>query len=441
VPQRLLELLRGQLPGGASIILVVCRVFVLLLISLTPAAAEDSSDTARLPAIGGPTSVEKQMERDRETRGQTLYEIAGLKPWISWKDGLAERHGFTFSTDYTPLAFEATASLDGGDDDASGAVWRAYGTWELFGRGSSTPGKLVWRVTDAHSFSDTSPLDYSLTGIGNVSAFVPVHDDAGSKLANLYWHQSWNNGGLQVNAGFFDVADLMEFYPLTDPFTTFQNLQFLTGVGTVPLPSAGSLGMVAAAWLNDNFYFSTGIVDTNGDPKDPFDGFDTFFDDKEYFTFAELGWTTSKSNLYLDDVHVTVWQVDERAEVGSEDGWGAVFSFARYLDGKYLPFVKAGYANDACSLLEKSVSVGIGYQPWHDQGIGSLLGVGVNWGEPNPAVVGPGLDDQYALETFFRWQISREIAFTPSIQFLKDPALNKDEDQIWVFGARLRVAL
>jgi porin len=413
----------------------------LALIDSAVVLAEPDTEGDQRRTLGGPTSVENQLERDRETRGQTLYEISALKSWFDWKEGLTEKHGFTFATDYIPLAFEASASLDDGDDDASGAVWRAYGTWELFGRGSSTPGKLVWRVTDAHSFSNTSPLDYSLSGIGNVSAFVPVHDDSGSKLANLYWHQSWNNGGIQLNAGFFDVADLMEFYPLTDPFTTFQNLQFLTGVGTVPLPSAGSLGMMAAAWLSDNIYFSTGVVDTNGDPKDPFDGFDTFFDDKEYFTFAELGWTTSKSKLYLDDVHLTLWQVDEREEAGTKDGWGAVFSFARYLGGKYLPFIKAGYANDGSSLLEKSVSIGIGYQPWHDQGIGSLLGVGFNWGEPNPAAVGPGLDEQYAVEAFYRWQISREIALTPSLQFLKNPALNKDEDQIWVFGVRLRVAL
>ena len=108
----------------------------------------------------------------------------------------------------------------------------------------------------------------------------------------------------------------------------------------------------------------------------------------------------------------------------------------------YVPFLKVGYANDGSSLLEKSVSAGLGYQPrpiGSDQG--NLLGVGVNWGEPNSAVLGSGLDDQYGAEVFFRWQLTREIAVTPNIQFVKDPALNPDEDSLWLFGLRARLAL
>ena len=50
------------------------------------------------------------------------------------------------------------------------------------------------------------------------------------------------------------------------------------------------------------------------------------------------------------------------------------------------------------------------------------------------------LDDQYAAEVYFRWQVADEIAITPSVQLLIDPALNPDEDQIWVGGVRMRVA-
>jgi porin len=429
----------NTMPFGVS----TCAVLLALLISseLAFAQSEGESEQTARRQLSGPTSVENQLKRDIVTRGQTLDEIQALKPWFAWKEELTDKHGFTFATDYTVVAFKASDSLDGADDNSSGGVFRFFGTWDLFDRGGESPGKLVWRFTDANSYTDIAPLDFSLNGIGNVSALAPVHDDNGSKLANLYWHQDWSNAEHQINAGFFDTADLMEFYALTDPFFAFQNLAFLNGGGTVPLPSAGSLGFTYASWLSEQVYFIAGIVDANGDPKDPADGFETFFDDKEFFTFAEIGWTKSSETLYLDDIHLTVWQVDERDEAGTEDGWGTVFSFARYLDDKYLPFFKAGYANDGSSLLEKSVSIGLGYQPWLDQGIGSLYGIGFNWGEPNSATFGSGLDDQYAVEAFYRWQISREIALTPSIEFFKDPALNPDEDQIWMIGTRLRIAL
>ena len=92
-------------------------------------------------------------------------------------------------------------------------------------------------------------------------------------------------------------------------------------------------------------------------------------------------------------------------------------------------------------MLQKSVSAGIGYQPNPIGGVaGSLLGFGANWGQPNEAVFGSGLDDQYAIELFYRLQVTKEIAITPDVQFLINPALNPDEDNIWVFGLRARLA-
>ena len=73
--------------------------------------------------------------------------------------------------------------------------------------------------------------------------------------------------------------------------------------------------------------------------------------------------------------------------------------------------------------------------------MGNLLGIGVNCGEPNSAVFGSGLNDQYTAEAFFRWQLSKEFVVTPNLQVLVNPALNPDEDSIWVLGLRARLAL
>ncbi|MGB5717339.1 MAG: carbohydrate porin [Gammaproteobacteria bacterium] len=53
---------------------------------------------------------------------------------------------------------------------------------------------------------------------------------------------------------------------------------------------------------------------------------------------------------------------------------------------------------------------------------------------------GTDLDDQYTLEAYYRVQLSKELAITPSVQLLIDPALNPDEDRIWVGGVRTRLA-
>jgi len=66
-----------------------------------------------------------------------------------------------------------------------------------------------------------------------------------------------------------------------------------------------------------------------------------------------------------------------------------------------------------------------------------VLGVGLNWGDP----LGAGLENQTTLEVFYRFQIAQNLALTPSIQYLKNPALNPTEDEIWVAGIRLRITL
>ena len=102
-----------------------------------------------------------------------------------------------------------------------------------------------------------------------------------------------------------------------------------------------------------------------------------------------------------------------------------------------MPFIRGGFADDAGTLLERSVSAGVAYQakPGRD-----VVGAAVNWGKPNEASFEDS-KDQYTAELFWRYQLTKEVAVTPSIQYIKDPALNQEEDSLWAYGLRLRVAL
>jgi porin len=134
--------------------------------------------------------------------------------------------------------------------------------------------------------------------------------------------------------------------------------------------------------------------------------------------------------------------VDDREEAGVEDGWGGVLSFTQCVGDRWMPFARAGYSEGGSSLLERSISTGFAYQPNPiGASAGNLLGLGANWGKANEAVFGSGLDDQYALEAFYRLQVTNEIAITPDIQFLINPAQNSGDDNLWVFGLRARLAI
>ena len=88
--------------------------------------------------------------------------------------------------------------------------------------------------------------------------------------------------------------------------------------------------------------------------------------------------------------------------------------------------------------MQKSVSAGVGFQPVPK---GDLLGVGLNWGQPNEDTFGPGLRNQYTAEVFYRWQLAPQLAITPDVQLIIDPALDQEQSSIWIFGLRARLAL
>jgi porin len=107
------------------------------------------------------------------------------------------------------------------------------------------------------------------------------------------------------------------------------------------------------------------------------------------------------------------------------------------LNDNLMPFLRGGYTEDAGSLLEASISGGIGYQT---EAFNGLLGAAMNWGRPNEDTFGPDLDDQLALEVFYRIAAGKQTALTVDVQYIQDPAINPFESSILMFNLRGRVA-
>ncbi|MEL7449252.1 MAG: carbohydrate porin [Pseudomonadota bacterium] len=282
-----------------------------------------------------------------------------------------------------------------------------------------------------------SPFDFSLGQIGYVGLQEPPFNDSHFRTQNLYWRQRMNDGRSVLVAGVLDVTDYLDAFALASPWLHFMNFAFSTGSATIGLPNDAAVGVAFGTMLTDQFYLIAGVTDTNGDPSRPLEGFDNFFSDNEYFTSVEIGYTSSQERIILDNYHVTVWHKDAQEAANVPSGWGINFSASRYLNENLMPFLRGGYTEDAGSLLEASVSGGIGYQTGVLDG---LLGAAVNWGRPNADTFGPDLDDQLAFEVFYRFAAGKRTALTADVQYLTDPAINPNESAIWMLALRARVA-
>jgi porin len=405
-----------------------------LVLSIAAIALSFPNGAWPAPRFGGPDAVENQLEEDDQEK-EPLLDLDFLQRYRDWKAKVREKTGIHFGGDYSAQAFFAHGSA--GDDHAGSGMYRFFGTWDLVDREGDHPGAFVWKVENRHRYSDVPPSDFGFE-TGYVGLVGPPFSNQGWRTTNLYWRQRFAKGRFAVLAGFLDATDYVDVYALASPWTGFTNLAFSTGSASIALPNDALLGIAAAGMLTDNLYAIAGFGDANGDPKDPFEGFETFFEDHEYFKSFEIGWTDSQEQLVSDNVHLTFWHIDERDEAGTPSGWGLNFSASKLLGERWMPFLRAGWANDGGSLLDRSVSAGFSYQAVRGR---DLLGVAFNWGRPNKDSFGPGLDDQWTFEVFYRWQVLRELAVTPSLQLLIDPALNPDESTIWMLGLRLRYAL
>jgi porin len=408
----------------------------LLLATLTAVPRTIAADSDTGSNFGSPDAVENLIADDAKSIPALVQERM-LDPWFEWKGGLQERHGFSFGVDYSALYLGSDNSL--GRDNASGGMLRFFGSWDLVGRGTRNTGAFVWKIEHRHRYGKVPPSGFGLGELGYVGFIGAPWSNQGTRLTNLYWRQRFNEGKATVIAGYLDATDYADTFVGGSPWTGFTNLAFSTGSASMFLPNDATLGIAAAGMLTDNLYLIGGITNAYADPTDPFDdSFDRFFSDSEHFVTLEAGWTSSQARIYQDNTHLTFWHVDDSLQAGAVEGWGAAFSHVRHIDDHWMPFVRGGYAEDGGSLLQKSLSLGVMYQrnPGAD-----LLGVGVNWGEPNESSFGSGLDDQYTVEAFYRIPLTQQIALTPGIQYIRNPALNPQDDSIFMFGLRARIAL
>lgn len=415
--------------GALRALICACGIAALNGYAL-PAQSQQLDAASQLT---GPDAIGNRLESDAADKPDIL-DVDLQTGADAWKARLKERTGLDFGLDYNFLGFAATNAPD--EDTSAAGAFRFYGTWELFNRGSPNNGSLVFKLENRHSFTSVPPTEFGFD-IGSVSLTSSVFSDQGWRTTHLFWQQRFADGRGVAYIGFLDVTDYLDVYALASPWTGFSNLAFQTGSGTIGGLPDGALGAMVGGFLTDNVYAVGGIADANGDATDLAGEFDNFFNDFETFKSVELGWTTSQEELFLNNAHVTLWQIDERTASGSPDGWGINISLSGSTENGFLPFLRGGWSQDAGILYDASLSTGFGYTTTPGK---SMLGVGLNWNRPNETTYGAGLDDQYIVEVFQQVQLTEGFEITPSIQYIQNPALNPSEDSNLLVGLRLRAA-
>ena len=404
--------------------LIVPAAIWALAIVLPPAIAQTDdtsqpSTAVRASGLGGPTSVEEELAEDRID-----VERSGLDGWNAWKESIHDKHGLRFSIEYNALGQVFSSSAIGEDAFAGGNA-RFFGSWTLLGRDTKNHGSLVFRVDNRHRYTTLDPQNGSIAA-GSALPTGSLFSGREWGLVNLQWSQALFDGRAGFVVGMTPADDYFHAYAFANPLTAFSNLAFSTG-GEIAIPDTG-FGLAGGGMLGDHWYFKAGVHDANGSSSDP--NLDVF-GDWELYKNLEVGWTSSQDKLFLDNFHLGIWHADERTEAGVPESWGIVGNASWYFeDSKLLPFLRGGWSDGRAALLDGQVSAGVGRQ-FRERDLG---GVAVSWGSPSAA----STRDQWTGELFYRLQMGN-LAVTPSVQFVANPALDPSENLMVIGGLRARI--
>ena len=427
----------------------VATLLTASLVGFQAVAEEQRSSFEDIPVFGGPsaTGAELKAENAPAPTGDMIKDL--MPGWFAKKEQVMQEHGLAYGINYSTLYMKANNAV--GEDNAWGGMLQLPASWTVMNnKKANSTGTIVFKLENRHKIStDLAPQDLGLgtfgpdgvAGLGAVSIVGTQFSDKDWILTNLFWQHKMKGGKLNYVVGQIDNTDFLDIYAAINPQSAFMNLNFSTNP-SIGIPDQG-FGGYGGAMITDNIYVVAGLMDARARPDEPFESFKDFFDKNEYFKHIEIGYTPSFDRRYFDNIHFVYWDSDEQTNdqgaITEAKGSGWTVSAAHFFNDKYLPFIRYGDSDGGGGALnEKVLSAGLGIY-WGETG--NAFGVGLSRSTPSSLTIAPGLNDQTTAEVFYRYMLSKHLAITPDIQYIKDPALNPNDDSIWIAGIRVRLTL
>ena len=376
--------------------------------------------------LGGSADMPARLVEDDDKKIALITPVFA-EPWFAFKGRLNESVGFKFGVNYNTLFMGASSSLTG-NDNASGGVLEINGNWTLLGQGGPNTGVLGFRLESRHKYTDLAPNQ--LGGeIGSLWKPDVLWGTFNFAVSQLWWEQRFMSGKGAVRFGkLITPAVIYDNFFLRVPQLAFENETMVFSATAFP---SNGLGAVAVVFPTDNLYVQGGIHDANGSPTEA--GFDTFFDEREYFVAGEIGWVSSFDKRRQDNYHLTVWHTDERTAKGTPSGWGLTVALQRYFSERIMPFLRYSYSDGGTTPMDHLVTGGFAYRVRGHNG----FGIGLSWASPSD----PTLRSQFGVESMYRFYLAQTISVIPGFQLLFNPSLNPDEDLVGVLSLRVRLSI
>ncbi|MHC4383332.1 MAG: carbohydrate porin [Planctomycetota bacterium] len=348
-----------------------------------------------------------------------------LEPYTALKEWSHTNLRLDFGFQYTILYQRATGSRD--PQDVAVGDFDFFGQWHLFDTPDLGQGNVGFLVEYRHNITDNNVREFS-NAVGTEYATNNWNIAGSDRFAvrQLWWEHRFAEDALIVTFGKLRARSYYNGNNYANSTGTQFFSQPFAANPAVQFPQDG-LGLNVRVRPSELFYVTAGFQDANSEVTET--GFDTF-GDGDFFSAAEFGLTPELEGLGRGNYRFTVWHTDETDS--HDDGAGFTFSFDQEMDESLGLFLRYGYSDSDLPKIEHLLAGGLVVRSPFDM-TGDLFGVGFSWDRPDSKS-----GSEYALEMFYRFQVTTHLQVTPSFLLAIDP-VNSDSDAVGVFGIRARV--
>jgi porin len=409
-------------PARFSLIVIIVLVLGISVPGMVQAGSTEFEEPEVELRINSPASITKRLEQDAKKK-EYLFKFPGmnriLDPWDKFKADLGKKYGFKFGISYTML-YQKTNDNFGPEDEAASFDLDISGTWTFLGRDTDSPTMLGFGFFWRDTLGTDLPPQVLFTQFGSLYSNAAPFGEEDPVIGELYIQKKFKNVfGFRIGKVF--------------PITAYDFFPFK------PLP---------------RLMLRVGAHDANADVQKS--GFDTY--DGELFTIFEVGYDTGllpriPGGPPQGHVHLSLWHQDESDDDGIDeslfhrdesdddeidDGWGIAASAVQRF-GRFTPFVRFGYADVSAggpTPAKYMANVGLVIDNIFGQDK-DRIGVAYTWSDP----VDSSLDNQGVIDAYYRVQLTPKTQIGPTFEVIFDPVVHPDEDTVFLWGFRTRIAL
>lgn len=342
------------------------------------------------------------------------------------KRHIKDRYGIAANMDYSFLTQRASFVTAGEENTGASSVFRLYGTWTAVGDSEGYSGNLVWKFEHRGTiFGRQTPRDL---GFATGSALSTAnYKENGWGFTDFYWKTLDSRAGNMLLIGHMDPGDWADQHYLLNAWTNLLNDAFYNNP-TEAIPKRG-LSIVGRLGLPGRWYVAGGAHDANG--QDNRFAWSEFWDVREVFSWAEIGFRSSDYSSFGETTHIHVWHQDERVEAGNEESWGVTFSASGNIFGSVKGMLRLGYAEGDAPQLREFVGGAVSIPTRGSD----RFQLGFGWGSPPDK----SLRSQTVYEFLYRLQFTQNLVLSPNLQITLNPSLTDETDRVVVVGLRVRL--